>query len=84
MHQQEQLRVSLHLITVSPSCTPFNPLPARIVPDDLSKIKQAITEATELDGVDLILTSGGTGFTPDDRTSEAVEQLLTKRADSLT
>ena len=34
--------------------------------------------------MDLILSSGGTGFTPDDVTPEAVEQLLTKRADSLT
>jgi molybdopterin biosynthesis enzyme MoaB len=32
----------------------------------------------------LILTSGGTGFTPRDVTPEATESLLTKKADSLT
>ena len=40
-------------------------------------------DAVHNDQVDLILTSGGTGFTPDDRTPEAVDSLITKRADSL-
>jgi len=31
----------------------------------------------------LVLVSGGTGFTPDDVTPEAVSQILTRRADSL-
>jgi len=33
---------------------------------------------------DLILVSGGTGFTPDDVTPEAVSEIVDKRADSVT
>ena len=33
--------------------------------------------------VDLVLTSGGTGFTPRDQTPEAVESLIKKRCESL-
>ena len=35
-------------------------------------------------GADLVLTSGGTGFSPTDVTPEAVEPLITKHCHSLT
>lgn len=50
-----------------------------IARDDVEDIKRAILET----GSDLVLLSGGTGFTPDDVTPEAVLQLVDKRADSL-
>ena len=49
-----------------------------------SAIKTAILEQKETGTkVDLILTSGGTGFTTDDVTPEAVEALLCRKADVL-
>jgi molybdopterin biosynthesis enzyme MoaB len=50
-----------------------------IVRDDVEDIKRAILETDS----DLVLLSGGTGFTPDDVTPEAVLQVVDKTADSL-
>ena len=44
----------------------------RIVPDDAENIKKSVLEASLSPNVQLILVSGGTGFTPDDVTPEAV------------
>lgn len=49
-------------------------LPARIVPDG-APVRQAI-EALVQAGASVILTTGGTGLTPDDRTPEATRPLL--------
>jgi molybdopterin adenylyltransferase len=42
-----------------------------IVPDDIDKIKEAIIRMADEEKIDLILTTGGTGFSPRDVTPEA-------------
>ena len=42
-----------------------------IVPDEVELIKEALIKFADLKGVDLILTTGGTGFAPRDWTPEA-------------
>ncbi len=49
---------------------------SRIVPDDVSVIRRAVHEAQALDGVNVIVLTGGTGFSPRDVTLEAVTPLL--------
>ena len=50
-----------------------------IVPDSKDEIQKALKNTK----TDLILLSGGTGFTPDDVTPEAVLAVIDKRADSV-
>jgi molybdenum cofactor synthesis domain-containing protein len=47
----------------------------RIVPDDVDAIRAAVRDAVT-DGVDCVLTTGGTGLSPTDVTPEAVGPLL--------
>jgi molybdenum cofactor biosynthesis protein B len=49
---------------------------SRIVPDDVATIRNAVREALILDGVDVVILTGGTGFSPRDVTLDAVEPLL--------
>ena len=53
-----------------------------IEPDDELAIQEFVHRAIEA-GAELILTTGGTGFAPRDRTPEAIEVLLDRRADNL-
>jgi molybdenum cofactor biosynthesis protein B len=48
----------------------------RIVPDDVAAIRRAVREALVLDGVDVVVLTGGTGFSPRDVTLDAVQPLL--------
>jgi len=50
----------------------------RIVPDDREKIKDAIIDFSDRKKVDLILTTGGTGFSPRDVTPEATKEIVEK------
>lgn len=43
----------------------------KIVPDDLEKIKEALIKFSDQDKVELVFTTGGTGFGPRDNTPEA-------------
>ncbi|MQA16635.1 MAG: molybdenum cofactor biosynthesis protein MoaB [Pseudonocardiaceae bacterium] len=56
--------------------------PDTVVVPDGSPVREAVAEAVA-DGVDVVLTSGGTGITPTDRTPEAVEPLLQRRLPGL-
>lgn len=47
-----------------------------IVPDEELEIRRAVTELLEIDGVDAVITTGGTGFSPRDRTPEALTPLI--------
>jgi molybdenum cofactor synthesis domain-containing protein len=46
-------------------------------------IEKAVSDAVNNSDVQLVLVSGGTGFTPDDMTPEVISSMLTRRADSI-
>jgi molybdenum cofactor biosynthesis protein B len=52
-----------------------------IVPDDVEAIRAQVRNWTDDDGVDLIISTGGTGFTPRDVTPEAVKPLFRREMD---
>jgi len=52
-----------------------------IVPDDKGLIREQVERWTLDDGVDVVITTGGTGFTGRDVTPEAIEPLFEKRMD---
>ncbi|KAJ0025443.1 hypothetical protein Pint_07081 [Pistacia integerrima] len=54
-----------------------------VVPDDVGKIKDVIQRWSDIDGMDLILTLGGTGFTPRDVTPEATKELIQRETPGL-
>ena len=51
----------------------------RIVPDESELIRTALVEWSG-EGLDLILTTGGTGFGPRDRTPEATREVIEREA----
>ncbi|MEM8854564.1 MAG: molybdenum cofactor biosynthesis protein B [Pseudomonadota bacterium] len=53
----------------------------QIVPDDGAAIRSAVMAGVEDAGVDVVITTGGTGFTGRDVTPETVEPLFAKRMD---
>jgi molybdopterin adenylyltransferase len=52
-----------------------------IVPDDATAIRAKVREWISDSGIDVIITTGGTGFTGRDVTPEALEPLFEKRMD---
>ncbi len=52
---------------------------ARIVPDEPEFIKAALVEWSD-EGLDLVLTTGGTGFSPRDWTPEATRAVIEREA----
>lgn len=52
-----------------------------IVPDEVDKIRAQVRAWAEDPGVDVILTTGGTGFAPRDVTPEAVRPLFRREMD---
>ena len=52
-----------------------------IVADDVDAIRSQVTNWVMNDGVDLIISTGGTGFTPRDVTPEAVKPLFRREMD---
>ncbi|KAG2505206.1 hypothetical protein JM16_009049 [Phytophthora kernoviae] len=55
-----------------------NVVATKVVADDVDQIQAVVKEWSDLDTVDLILTSGGTGFSPRDVTPEAIKNVLDK------
>jgi molybdopterin adenylyltransferase len=56
---------------------------SHIVPDDFMEIKRALEKWCDDAHLDLILTTGGTGFAPRDVTPEATRAVLEKEASGL-
>jgi molybdenum cofactor synthesis domain-containing protein len=54
-----------------------------IVPDDLERLKDVLKEWADSGEVDLVLTTGGTGFSPRDRTPEATLAVIERAAPGL-
>ncbi|WOL15575.1 molybdopterin biosynthesis protein CNX1 [Canna indica] len=54
-----------------------------VVPDEVDKIKNVLIRWSDIDKVDLILTLGGTGFTPRDVTPEATKAVIKKETPGL-
>jgi molybdopterin adenylyltransferase len=52
---------------------------SRVVPDEPDLIRVVLVDWTE-EGIDLILTTGGTGFSPRDRTPEATKAVIEREA----
>lgn len=52
-----------------------------IVPDDIEAIRAIVRNWADDRGVDLIISTGGTGFTPRDVTPEAVKPLFIREMD---
>lgn len=50
-----------------------------VVPDEIDLISQAIVKMCDSDKVDVVLTTGGTGFSPRDVTPEATLAVLEKQ-----
>jgi molybdenum cofactor synthesis domain-containing protein len=55
-------------------------LQIEIVPDDFQAIREILTNWVDGDDLDLILTTGGTGFSPRDITPEATQALIERNA----
>jgi len=53
-----------------------------IVPDDIEAIRARVKEWIEAPAVDVIITTGGTGFTGRDVTPEAIEPLFEKKMEA--
>jgi len=51
-----------------------------IIPDEIVEIKDELIKLTDKEDVDLILTTGGTGFAPRDVTPEATRAIMEKDA----
>ena len=60
----------------------FHLFDRRTVPDDTALIAQTLTELSD-GGVDLIITTGGTGLAPRDVTPEATRNVINKEAPGL-
>jgi molybdopterin adenylyltransferase len=53
---------------------------AQVVPDDPSEIEAVLRKQADSGEVDVILTTGGTGFSPRDRTPEATKNVIDREA----
>jgi molybdopterin adenylyltransferase len=53
---------------------------AQIIPDDRALIEARLRHFSDEEGCDLVLTSGGTGFSPSDVTPEATREAIEREA----
>jgi molybdenum cofactor synthesis domain-containing protein len=54
-----------------------------VLPDELRELRQTLIEWTDENGLDVILTTGGTGFSPRDVTPEATLAVIERQAPGL-
>ncbi|WP_038048757.1 MogA/MoaB family molybdenum cofactor biosynthesis protein [Thermus caliditerrae] len=62
---------------------PFEVAAYEMVPDEPPLIKKVLRLWADREGLDLILTNGGTGLSPRDKTPEATRELLDKEVPGL-
>jgi molybdenum cofactor synthesis domain-containing protein len=62
----------------------FNVERIELVSDDYEALRKLLLELSEAGSIDLIVTTGGTGFGPRDLTPEATLDMIERRADGLT
>jgi molybdopterin adenylyltransferase len=55
-----------------------------VLPDEFNRIKELLAEWADNDAVDVILTTGGTGFSPHDITPEATQAIIQRLTPGLT
>ena len=53
----------------------------KIIPDDVSQIKDTLNTMSKEENIDCIITTGGTGLTGRDTTPEAVNEIASKHID---
>ncbi|MBW3098597.1 molybdopterin adenylyltransferase [Pseudohoeflea coraliihabitans] len=49
----------------------------RVIPDGLESVRDTLIDLCDVEGADLVLTTGGTGPSPRDLTPEAMRQVIT-------
>ncbi len=59
----------------------YSLVPHQLVPDEPEVLKELVRELVDYDLADAMITTGGTGIAPRDRTYEAIEPLLDTRLD---
>jgi molybdenum cofactor synthesis domain-containing protein len=62
---------------------PFVEVDYQVVPDEQALIRAKLRIWCEQDGVDLVLTTGGTGLSRKDRTPEATDEIIDRRVPGL-
>ncbi|HEX7041060.1 MAG TPA: MogA/MoaB family molybdenum cofactor biosynthesis protein [Trueperaceae bacterium] len=62
---------------------PFVEVDYQVVPDEQALIRARLRLWADQDGVDLVLTTGGTGLSKKDRTPEATEEVIERRVPGL-
>ncbi len=61
----------------------WNVIRQEILPDDLLLLQETLSTWSDHDDVDVILTTGGTGFSPRDVTPEATRNIIEREAPGL-
>ncbi len=61
----------------------WNVLAENVLPDEQGEIETQLEEWSDSGSIDLILTTGGTGFAPRDRTPEATRNVIDRHAPGL-
>jgi cyclic pyranopterin phosphate synthase len=76
--------VSGHVIRKRLELEGFDIAEYRVLPDDEAEIIAAVRKSSDEGGVDLVVTTGGTGIGPRDTTPEAIKRLLDKELPGVT
>ncbi|MDR3575122.1 MAG: MogA/MoaB family molybdenum cofactor biosynthesis protein [Anaerolineaceae bacterium] len=53
---------------------------SKVIPDDLELIKNILSDWCDSNEIDILLTTGGTGFSPRDNTPEATQAVIERSA----
>ena len=75
---------NLQKILRSPSALKVNEILSDCVPDEANEIKRVLLKWCDTENVHVILTTGGTGFSPRDITPEVTSEIIERPAQGLT